>query len=173
MPSQDFAWLPDSDIVALISYVRSVPPVQRSSAETRIGLLGKVLDRRDLFLVDVARRIDHERRDLAPPPDSTARYGSYLARGCMGCHGEGLSGGKIPGAPPSMPIPTNLTPHASGLQGWTFDDFLRALNTGVRPDGSRIDPFMPFESFSKLDLVEKRALWAYLESLPPRPEGER
>jgi mono/diheme cytochrome c family protein len=173
MPSQDFAWLPDSDIVAIISFVRSVPPVQRPSVETRIGLLGKVLDRRDLFEVDVARRIDHEQRPQAPAPEPTARYGAFLAKGCVGCHGEGLSGGKIPGAPPSMPIPTNLTPHESGLRSWAYEDFERALNTGTRPDGRKIDPFMPFESFSKLNDTEKRALWAYLQSLPAKPFGER
>jgi hypothetical protein len=173
MPSQDFAWLPDDDIVALISYVRSVPPVQRASSETRIGLLGKVLDRRNLMLVDVARRIDHEQRIQAPPPEPTARYGAFLATGCKGCHGDEFSGGKIPGAPPSMPIPTNLTPHETGLQGWSFEDFERALNTGTRPDGSKIDPFMPFESFSKMNDTEKRALWAYLQSVPAKEFGGR
>jgi hypothetical protein len=32
---------------------------------------------------------------------------------------------------------------------------------------------MPFESFSKLNDTEKRALWAYLQSLPAKPFGER
>ena len=173
MPSQEINWLSDEDIVAVISYVRSVPPVQRASGETRIGLLGKVLDRRNLMMVDVARRIDHGQRTTAPPPEPTARYGAFLAKGCMGCHGEGLSGGKIPGAPPSMPIPSNLTPHETGIQGWSFADFERALNTGTRPDGSRIDPFMPFEAYSKLNDTEKRALWAYLEGLTPAPFGGR
>jgi cytochrome c553 len=173
MPSQDFAWLPDPDVVAILSYLRSVPTVQRASAGTDIGLLGKVLDRRDLMIIDVARRIDHDQREQAPAPEPTARYGAYLARGCLGCHGEGMSGGKIPGAPPSMPIPTNLTAHETGLQGWTFEDFERALTTGTRPDGSRIDPFMPFEAFSKLNDTEKRALWAYVQGLPPTPFGSR
>ena len=173
MPSQDFAWLPDSDLVAIISYVRSMPPVQRADGETRVGLLGKVLDRRNMVLLDVARRIDHEQRDQAPPAQATADYGAYLARGCKGCHGDNLSGGRIPGAPSSVPAPTNLTPHETGLQSWAFEDFERALNTGTRPDGSKIDPFMPFEAFGKMNDTEKRALWAYLQSLPPQPFGGR
>jgi hypothetical protein len=72
-----------------------------------------------------------------------------------------------------MPIPTNLTAHETGLQGWTFEDFERALTTGTRPDGSRIDSFMPFEAFSKLNDTEKRALWAYVQNLPPTPFGSR
>jgi cytochrome c553 len=173
MPSQEFNWLPDDDVVAILSYLRSVPPVQRVPGETRIGVLGKVLDRRDMMAVDVARRIDHTQRTLAPPPAPDASYGAFVSRGCMGCHGEHMSGGKIPGAPPSMPIPANLTQHESGLQGWSYEDFERALTTGTRPDGSRIDPFMPFEAYSKLNDTEKRAIWSYLQSLPPMAFGGR
>jgi hypothetical protein len=72
-----------------------------------------------------------------------------------------------------MPIPANLTPHETGLKSWSFEDFERALNTGTRPDGSKIDPFMPFESYSKLNDTEKRAIWAYLQSLPPMAYGGR
>jgi hypothetical protein len=173
MPSPEFAWLPDEDITALLSYVRSVPPVQRASGETKIGLLGKVLDRRNLMALDVARRIDHTQRATAPPPEATAAYGAFVAKPCAGCHRDHMSGGKISGAPPSMPIPANLTPHETGLQRWSFEDFERALNTGTRPDGSKIDPFMPFEAYSKLNDTEKRAVWAYLQSLPPLEFGQR
>jgi cytochrome c553 len=173
MPVQEINWLPDEDIAAILSYVRSVPTVHKASGETRIGLLGKVLDRRNMMAIDVARRIDHTQRATAPPPAATAAYGAFVAKACTGCHGEHMSGGKIPGAPPSMPIPANLTQHETGLKTWSFEDFERALNTGTRPDGSKIDPFMPYEAYSKLDDTEKRAIWAYLQSLPPMAFGGR
>jgi hypothetical protein len=56
----------------------------------------------------------------------------------VGCHGERLSGGRIPGAPSSLPVPANLTPHASGLGGWSQETFVSVLDTGVRPDGLNI-----------------------------------
>lgn len=173
MPAQDFAWLPDTDVQAIISYVRSVPSVERASGVTRLGMVGRILDRNDMVVIDVARRIDHDRKPDAPAPAANAKYGAYLARGCYGCHGEHLSGGKIPGTPASMAIPLNLTPHATGLAGWTYDDFVQVLATGTRKDGRKLDPMMPFESLSKMDDVEKRALFAFLQSLPPRPFGER
>jgi mono/diheme cytochrome c family protein len=173
MPSQEFSWLPDDDVLALVSYVRSVPPVERASGEMRLGLVGRVLDRRDMVVVDVARRIDHDARTTAPPPEPTARYGAFLARGCFGCHGETLSGGPIPGAPSSMAVPLNLTPHETGLGGWTLADFEQLLATGKRKDGRALDPMMPVAGLAKMNDVEKRALWAYLESLPPRPFGGR
>ena len=173
MPAQDFAWLPDADVQALVSYVRSMPAVDRASGEMKIGLLGRVLDRRDMIVLDVARRIDHERKADAPTPAPDAKYGAYLARGCYGCHGEHLSGGPIPGAPPSMATPLNLTPDATGLQGWTYDDFVKVLATGTRRDGRKLDPMMPFQSLNRMDEVEKRALFAFLQTLPPRPFGQR
>ena len=173
MPVQDASWLPDSDVVAMISYLRTLPAVEKANGKVELGLVGKVLDRHDLFTLDVARRIDHERREMAPPPAPTKEYGRFVARICTGCHGAHLSGGPIPGAPPSLPTPRNLTPDASGLAGWTYDDFTKVLDTGVRKSGEKLDPFMPIAAFSKLDDTERRALWAYLQSLPATPAGQR
>ena len=118
-------------------------------------------------------RIDHENRPSAPAPEPTAAYGEFLARGCIGCHGEHMSGGPIPGAPSTTPVPLNLTPDPTGLAGWTFEDFAQVLATGKRKDGRALDPKMPYESLNKLDDTEKHALFAYLQSLPPRPFGQR
>jgi hypothetical protein len=173
MPVQDASWLPDSDVVAMISYLRTVPAVDKANGAIEIGPLGKVLDRRNMFALDVARRIDHERAEIAPPPAPTKEYGRFVARLCTGCHGEHLSGGPIPGAPPSVPTPLNLTPDPSGLAGWAYDDFAKLLDTGVRKNGKKLDPFMPLGAFSKYDDTERRALWAYLQSVSPTPAGQR
>lgn len=173
MPSHEIGWLPDDDIVATISYLRTMPPVQKPNGPMRVGLLAKILDRFDMFIIDTARRIDHEKPELAPPPSPTAAYGKFLAKGCTGCHGANLSGGPIPGAPPEFPTPLNLTTDETGLKGWTYADFNRLLVEGIRKNGKKLDPFMPIKSISKLNEVEKKALWAYLAELPPRPLGGR
>jgi hypothetical protein len=174
MPSQDFGWLPDADVAAIVSYLRTVPSSDKPNGPTELKLMGKVLDRRNEFALDVARRIDHTKREAVPAPAPTPEYGTFLARMCTGCHGEKhLSGGKIPGAPPSIPIPSNLTPHETGLKGWAYDDFEKLLTQGVRKNGSKLNPFMPFEAFGKMDDTEKHALWAHLQSLPPTPMGNR
>lgn len=173
MPSHEINWLPDEDLVALLSYLRSVPAVAKADGPLEIGLLGKLLDRHDLFVLDVARRIDHSRRETAPEPAPTALYGAFLARTCTGCHGQNLSGGRIPGAPPEMAIPTNITPDATGIRDWTFADFERLLATGTRPNGTRLDPMMPVAALNAMNDTEKRALWEYLRSVPARPFGGR
>jgi Cytochrome c len=173
MPMMDLAWLPDSDVLAIVSYLRTVANVERANGATVVGTLGKILDRQDKFVWDVARRIDHTTRDVAPAPEPTAAYGSRLARLCKGCHGEGLSGGRLPGAPSNLPIPLDLTADPTGMQGWTFDDFDKVMKTGVRKNGKTLDPFMPIESWKNFDPTEMHALWLYLQSLPPTPFGNR
>jgi hypothetical protein len=172
MPVQDFRWLPDDDVAAAISYLRSAPAVERPNGPIAFTTLAKVLDRRGLVVLDVARRIDHRNYEPPPPPAPTAAYGRFLANGCTGCHGEHLSGGRIPGAPSSIPIPLDLTPHEDGLARWTFADFDRALTVGEKPSGQKLDPFMP-AGLARLDDTEKHALWAYLQSIPARPFGQR
>lgn len=174
MPAQDFNWWPDDEVVALISYLRSLPPVDREMPAGHVGVLGKVLDRLDTLPLDIARRIDHAAvRASVPTPSPTPQYGKYLALMCTGCHGRTLSGGKIPGAPPDLPIPSNITPHESGIKDYTEADFMRLLNTGIRRNGKKLDPFMPLPALTAMNDVEKKALWAYLRTLPPRPFGGR
>ncbi len=173
MPAQDFAWLPESDVVAIISYIRTVPPVDRPNGVVKVGVLGKILDLDGSPELDVARRIDHAHDDIAPPPSPTAEYGKYVTRLCTGCHGRTYSGGPMPGAPKSMPIPKNLTPHETGLKDWTYDDFDKLMTTGVEKSGKQIDKLMPIEAFGKMNDVEKHAAWEYLRTLPPLPFGNR
>ena len=61
MPSQEINWLSDGDITAVISYLRTMPAVQKANGPFEVGLLGKVLDRFDLIPIDIARRIDHSK----------------------------------------------------------------------------------------------------------------
>jgi hypothetical protein len=138
-----------------------------------IKTLGKILDRKNQIVFDVARRIDHTAGVRAKGATPTVEYGQFLAMGCQGCHGEHFSGGPLPGAPSSMAIPLNLTPHETGLRDWSFDDFNKLLNAGVRKNGKRLDPLMPYEAFGKFDDIERRALWAFLKSVPPLPFGNR
>lgn len=173
MPVEDFAWMNDGDMRAVVSYLRTIKPVDRASGLVEVGVLGKVLDRRDALPLDIGRRMATAKPDLAGAPEPTAAYGAYLARGCTGCHGKGFSGGPIPGAPKELPTPLNLTPHSSGLAGWTYEDFDKLMKKGIRKNGKALDPFMPIESYGTMDEVEQRALFAYLVKLEPRAFGGR
>src|SRR4030095_2700759 len=126
-----------------------------------------------MVLIAAAKALDHQPRQTAPTPMPTAAYGAFMVRLCVGCHGEHLGGGPIPGAPPSLPVPKNITTHETGIKGWTYADFDRLLMQGVKKDGKKLDPFMPIEALRKLNDTEKQALWAHLEVVPPVPFGSR
>jgi hypothetical protein len=173
MPVQDFSWFSDADATAIVSYIRTVPSVDKPNGPMEIKTLGKFLDRKDQFIVDVARKVDHGPHKDPPPPAPTAEYGSYIARLCSGCHGEHMSGGPIPGAPADMAVPLNLTPHETGLKGWTYEDFDKLMTTGMRKNGKQVAALMPIEAFQKADETEKKALYAFLMSQAPLPFGGR
>lgn len=171
MIADEFNWLPDSDVVAIISYLRTVPPVDRTTGTTEIKTFGKVMDRMGYIPIDIARRIDHDHVEIGPEASATAEYGKWIARMCTGCHGAHMSGGPLPGTPPDFGVPRNLTPDPSGLAGWTYEDFVKMAETGQRRDGRPLAKFMPVEFIRNMDETERRAIWAYLQSLPPVPFG--
>jgi hypothetical protein len=43
----------------------------------------------------------------------------------------------------------------------------------VNKDGRHLDPLMPYDSYAQYDDTQKRALWAYLQQLPPTQFGSR
>lgn len=108
---------------------------------------------------------------MPPPAEVSLEFGGHLAKVCVGCHREDYSGGPMPGGDPGWPPAANLTPHEDGLKGWTTDDVVRAFREGVRPDGSAIDPAMPWSTLGKMTDVELQALGTYLLALEPRPTG--
>jgi len=72
---------------------------------------------------------------------------------------------RIPGAPPDWPSSRNLTP-AGDLAKWSEADFLRAMQKGARPDGTKLNPVMPV-AFGQMTDVKLKALWTYIQALPP------
>ena len=175
MPSNEYYVMSDRDLGTLVAYLLRLPPVDQESVSNQVGPLGRALIVTNMAAVLSAEKIDH----TAPRPGDVAsgvtlEYGKYLAVTCMGCHGEGYSGGAIPGDPSPPPYPANLTPDPqTGLGNWSEADFITAMRSGVRPDGTSIDPKMPWKGFSLMTDEELKALWMYLASVPAKPEGNR
>jgi mono/diheme cytochrome c family protein len=176
MPSKAYWHMGDDDVGALVAYLRSVPAVDREHPATSFGLVGRVLLLKgDLEGMFEARDIDHLARRPAPPAaDTTVEYGRYLAEigACTSCHGPTLSGGAIPGAPPEMKPAANITPEAIG--SWTEADFFRALREGMRPNNIPIDTLsMPVPLTRLMTDMETKAVFKYLQSVPPKASGGR
>jgi mono/diheme cytochrome c family protein len=171
MPSYDFYYMSDEDLGAVIAYIRSVPPVDSDLPSTEFGPLGRILIALGQLPVTSAERVDQDAQRLAVEPGPTAEYGHYIARlSCMGCHGEGLSGGQIIGAPPGFPQAANLTPGGE-VGNWSEEDFVQTIRTGVNPTGHELDPEMPWMVFRNLSEEELHAIWLYLQSVPAKEFG--
>ena len=170
MPSSDFMNLSDQDLGALISYLRSLPPVDNETPLPTVGPVGRALYLAGQLPFLHAERIDHARPHVAAvTPSRTAEYGSYIASiGCKGCHGASLAGGKIVDAPPGWPWAANLTP-AGNTKDWTEQDFRRLLREGKRPNGTSVNEVMPWRMTKQLTDDEIGALVLYLRTLPPTP----
>jgi mono/diheme cytochrome c family protein len=109
--------------------------------------------------------------------------GRYLVTlgGCTDCHTPGHFLGKpdltreLGGSEVGFEIPglgvfygPNLTPdRETGLGTWSDADIVKAVQTGVRPDGRGLVPVMPWPAFAKLTRSDAEAIAAYLKSLPP------
>ena len=102
------------------------------------------------------------------------KRGEYLARAadCMVCHtapgGAQYAGGlAIPLAFGTIYSP-NITPDKdTGIGDYSDQDFLNAVQRGIRRDGVRLYPAMPYTSYTYMTDADALAIKAYLFSLPP------
>lgn len=169
MLSEAFYHFNDSDLGAIIAYLKGVPPVDQVTPSPSIGPIARMLSVMTPFPLLPARVINREAARPSPVPMGvTKEYGDYLVKtgGCTGCHNPNLTGGS---AMEGVKVP-NLTP--AGIGSWSEADFTKALRTGVRPDGRILSAVMPWPYTKYLTDDEIRAMWMYLQSLPARPTGE-
>ncbi len=166
MPSGAYQGFSEADLAAVIAYVKSAAPVDRELAPTSVGPIGRLIIAREPAKLIGAAQVDHHAPlTQAVLPGPTAEYGGYLtvAGGCTFCHGPNLRGGLEEG-PPGTPPSADLT-QAGQLGQWSQADFQKALRQGVRPDGSAINPFMPWRLTRLMTDEEISAVWVYLKTL--------
>jgi mono/diheme cytochrome c family protein len=167
MPSEDYNRLTDTDLAAIVAYVRQLPGKPGQGALVQFPLPVKVLYGVGVMR-DAAEKIDHQLAPAQPVAEGvTAAHGAYVANGCIGCHRAGLVGGKIAGTPPSWPPAARLAPGEGSVLPRYPDAaaFAAMLRTGKRPDGSAVSKVMPFESLRQLNDVDTRALYLYLSTM--------
>jgi len=99
--------------------------------------------------------------------------GEYLARGadCRACHTvlrDRLYAGGLPLLLPFGTLySTNITPDKeTGIGNYSDQDFLNAVQRGIRRDGTRLYPAMPFPSYTHMTDADVLAIKAYLFSVP-------
>jgi len=167
----------DEDLRALLSFLRSQPPVRHEVPPHHPTLLGKVV----LAFV----MTPHGPQGTPPattPREVSVERGAYLANGlaaCVGCHtarsfvtgayiGPLFAGGTpepLESDPTRELAPPNLTPDsATGrIARWTEDAFVARFRIPrVIPES-----IMPWEFFARMSDEDLRSIYRYLRSLPP------
>jgi mono/diheme cytochrome c family protein len=99
--------------------------------------------------------------------------GEYLARAadCEVCHtapgGAAYAGGLAFPLPFGTLYSTNITADkATGIGDYSDADFLNAVQRGIRKDGARLYPAMPYPSYTYMTDADVLAIKAYLFSQP-------
>ena len=153
--------LSDEDIQALIAYLRNQPAVTSEIVDPpdQPNLLGFIMLGAGMLpagqppITDVV---------AAPPKGPTVEYGEYILnyQDCRDCHGEDLLGGKEGQLAP-------MGPNLKLVKGWTQEQFIVTLRTGVDPSGHKLDALiMPWKSIGRMDNEELTAIYLYLSGMP-------
>ncbi len=165
MPAYEYIGLSDHDIAAIVAYLKQVPPVDRVHPESSLGPLAYVLNGVGALKMFPTEHMDHSvqpANELIPAV--SLEYGKYIAVTCIGCHGPAYKGG-VPPAPGFM-IPADIS-GSSRVGSWTEEQFVTALRTGVRPDGTTLNQAdMPWQLTKEMTDIELGALFLYLKSTP-------
>ncbi|MBR9998224.1 MAG: cytochrome c [Cyclobacteriaceae bacterium] len=177
----------DDDLVAIVSYLRSMDPVFNEVPAPKWTFMGKAVR---VMAPTFKPVYDAEPPDMAPPMEPTVERGEYLARyvtNCVGCHTERdpmtfeATGPEFAGGMEFEPYPElhvelgydadlwtrspNITPHpGSALSRFpTVEDWISRFRNGRVIMISPMD-WGPFSRMSDQDL---EALYLYLHSLAP------
>lgn len=150
--------LSDEDTMAIIAYLRSLPPVQTASnGGDKVNMLGLLL-----FYGAGLQPMPPTTTGAitAPPPGVNPEYGKYVATfgECRGCHGEDLTGTPATAVNPAIVNPRPFT------QAITQEQFIQMMRTGKRPGGAEL--MMPWQNAAKMTDDDLAALYAYLTAQP-------
>jgi mono/diheme cytochrome c family protein len=187
MPYYEYANVKPADADAVVAYLRTVKPVDFRPAANEPP-----------FAEQPAAPVALVSAAAVPmpttPSDSAMRGRDIVMVACIGCHtpekaGAGptdlpldatkfLAGGRgFPAAAFGLPVPPfpamiytqNLTQDATGLQGWTADDVVKALKMGLDKMDKKVCPPMPsgpMGSFKDLTEADARDIANYIAALP-------
>src|SRR5262249_30388721 len=117
-------------------------------------------------------------RAAAPPQTrGDAERGQYIFSRAGGGGRHTVQNGPPTGGAREFPTPmaklysTNLpADKTTGLGNWSDRQIRDALTRGIRPDGAKLLPVMPYEAYSGMSEEDAGDLIAYLRTLKPQPK---
>lgn len=178
MPFHLYTRLHDEDIHSIIAYLRTLPPIQNTIPERSVDFPFNLILRTLPVKKSPVEKI--------PSKSDPVAYGAYItnAAACGECHtpvkdgqliqDQLFSGGREFIMPGGTVTSSNLTPDDTGLGNWTADQFVHTFkqyqdSTWKSPKLAPSDPntLMPWIMYSSMTEEDLRAVFAYLQTLPP------
>lgn len=175
MPSSFYRSMSDSDVVALVAYMNTLPPVKNVLPRTKLPP-GMAFP-------------SPPPAGSVPDPDRTnkVKYGEYLATlgACVDCHtpeAEGrpveskrFAGGREFRFPGAVVVSANITPDPdTGIGSWTEQQFVARFRAyrqyaekGSPAAGPEAFTIMPWLALSQATRDDLGAIHAYLKTIPP------
>ena len=173
MPFGLYRKISDSDLMAMVAYLRTVKPVRNKVEKStyRIPLPPN-------YGPPVTSVPDVPRTDKV-------KYGEYLAGPighCLECHTPLVQGkhdwsrigqgGMEFNGPWGVSVARNITPHKEdGIGAWSDAEIKRAITQGVSKEGRKLAPPMAYSLYAKVKDEDLDAIVAYLRSLKPLPRA--
>lgn len=179
-----FIHLSDEDFNSIIAFIRSDHPwVQADNTrppQTKPSFLTKFL-----CTIGVLKPFAYPKEKIGEPDTTNSvKWGEYLALNqleCYSCHSQDFTkndylhpekspgffgGGNEMYNTEGKKIKTqNITMDETGIGGWSEDDFVKAVKTGVLP-GNQPALRYPMQPYLPLSDNEAKAIYAYLKTVP-------
>ena len=179
MPYPHFAKMDQEDIFSIISYIRTLQPIEStippSVSAFPMNFIINTIPQQPAFTP-------------IPPKEELLRYGEYLTNAslCMDCHTVQLKGeyqmDQYMAGGFEIPLPTggivrsaNITPDKkTGIGNWTEAQFVArfkqyADSTYQSPAvaAGEFNTYMPWTNYSNMKEEDLKAIFAYLQSIKP------
>ena len=174
MPYHVYNGMADSDLEAVVAFIRSVNPVNNKVPENTVNTEGMPT-------------LPYTQGIIAPDGTDKAARGAYLVNsvmGCTDCHTpidpatgipvleKYLAGRQPYEGPWGIVYGGNITPNTeTGIGDWTEQEIKRALVAGIAKDGRRLI-LMPWYAYSSLTPEDADAVVFYLKNGLPAVNNE-
>lgn len=179
MPYLNYNKITKEDLYSIVAYLRSLKPIENKVPE---GSLNFPLN----FIV---KTLPPKSFSPQPEPDKNnpLKYGEYLTNmaACFECHTQSVKGEFITekafagGAefifPSGVVRSANITPDATGLGGWTKEQFVGRFKS-MNPDSNEIasvdfnkdyNTVMPWTMYAGMTREDLGAIYDYLQTIKP------
>lgn len=178
MPYMYYGKMADSDIHAIIAYIRTLEPQE-----------SVVPDSKSDFPMNFILNTLPTKGEPQPIPHKSEQvlYGKYMANaaGCIECHTKQDKGQKLPGMdfaggfefripPYGIVRSPNITPHATGIGAWTEEAFVNRFkfyaDSSYVPatlEAGQFQTVMPWTMYATMEEEDLKAIYAYLRTVAP------